>query len=80
MNQEDLLELVIAPRVIQPETLEEVEEQFLFLDGCGEMLHPGVVLKIRDEDGSMKIRDEDGSLLLAPGRASPGDPHSRNIP
>ena len=71
MNQEDLLELLIAPRVIQPETLEKVEEQFLFLDGCGEMLHPGVVLKIRDEDGS---------LLLAPGRASPGDPHNRNIP
>ena len=50
MNQEDLLELVIAPRVIQPETLEEVPEQFLFLDGCCEVLHPGVVLKIPDED------------------------------
>ena len=70
-DEDILLELVIAPGIIQPKTLEEVEEQFLFLDGGGEVLHPGIVLNHRDCDGSK---------LPAPGRACPGGPHSRNIP
>ena len=43
-TQRDVLELFIPLRLVQPQPLEEVQEQLLLLKRSGPVLHPRVVL------------------------------------